>query len=309
MKRTAFIIGTMLCFTLVSIAAQARQPVLRVSPFVDAGIGSSEASMLERLIASYIVELRAFRVIDSQGQEMALNETEAALSLGSSAPQAIPLTADYIVSGTIGRIGEIYVFTLEITRVTSGEKQSVSDTAVSISDIVLRARGLTGSLFGRQDSPAALPVSAAVDRPPSGVAPGVAQSLDRRKSPSATDLAGSWKGDKGLETVRLFPNATGLAVLSGGGTLKVRVSITGDIVEIAQDQPNDANMYRASSVTFEMARLIASQARPMRWLFTLSSDGQHLSGTKESISISGSGVSMVVDNNYVRDASWTRISR
>ncbi len=309
MKKTAFIIWAMLSFALVSIGAQARQPVMRVSPFVDAGIGSSEASMLERLIASYIVELRAFRVVDSKGQEMALNETETALSLGSSAPQALPLTADYIVSGTIGKIGEIFVFTLEITKVTSGEKQSVSDTAVSISDIVLRARGLTRSLFGRQDSSTAFPVSAEVARPPSGVDADQAQSPDRSRSPSATDLAGSWKGDKGLETVRLFPNATGLAVLSGGGTLKVRVSIAGDSVEIAQDQPNDANMYRASSVTFEMARRIASQARPMRWLFTLSLDGQRLSGTKESISISGSGESMVVDNNYVRDASWTRISR
>lgn len=309
MKKALRIITAMLSLALVSTGAQARQPVLRLSPFVDAGVGSSEASMIERLIASYIVELRAFRVVDSQGQEMALTETEAALSLGSGAPQAIPLTADYIISGSIGKIGEIFAFTLDITKVTSGEKLTVSDTAVSISDIVLRARGLTRSLFGRQDSPATLPLTVTSDKPPSLVEADKASTVDKRLSPSVSDISGSWRGDKGLETVRLFPNSTGLAVLSGGGTLKLRVSISGDSIEIAQDQPNDATMYRASSVTFEMARRIASQARPMRWLFTLSSDGQRLSGTKESIAISGSGASMVVDNNYARDASWARISR
>jgi hypothetical protein len=309
MKKTVHIIAALLACALVSVGAQARQPVIRVSPFIDAGVGSSEASMIERMVASYVVELRAFRVIDSQGQEMALNETEVALSLGSTAPSAMPLTADYIITGTLGRIGEIYVFTLDTTKVASGEKLTVSDTAVSISDIVLRARDLTKSLFGRQDSFTALPGQTSVARSSAAIESGPARDLDKRQSPSTADLVGSWKGDKGLETVRLFPNATGLAILSGGGTLKVSVSIAGDTIEIVQDQPNDAIMYRASSVTFEMARRIAAEARPMRWLFTLSSDGQRLTGSKESIAINGSGVSMKVDNNYVRDASWTRISR
>jgi hypothetical protein len=128
-------------------------------------------------------------------------------------------------------------------------------------------------------------------------------------SPAPAVLAGSWKGDKGLETVRIFPNGTGLAVLSGGGTLKVRVSTSGDTVFIDQDQPNDVNLYRAASVTLEMARRIAAQARPMRWTFTLSADGLTLSGIKASVAISGSGSALTVDNNYEREASWTRISR
>ncbi|MBU0928782.1 MAG: hypothetical protein KKA67_13620 [Spirochaetes bacterium] len=305
-----------------SIAASAfgqpRQAVMRISPFTGSGVGSSEASMLERLVASYIVELKSFKVIDAQGQEMALSETEAALSLGSTASASAPLTADYIVGGAIGKIGDIFVLTLDATKVSSGEKISVSDTAHSISDIVLRARGLTRSLFGRPDQPAAAGLSSpGIAAAPDAGATATTQAgqaaapSDRvaKTAIALSDIVGTWRGDKGLETVRIFPNATGLAVLSGGGTLKLRVALAGDSIEIAQDQPNDMYMYRAASVTADMARRIAAQARPMRWIFELALDAQTLYGTKESISISGSGASMRVDNDYVREASWTRISR
>jgi len=123
------------------------------------------------------------------------------------------------------------------------------------------------------------------------------------------DISGSWRGDKGLETVRVFQNGTGLAVLTGGGTLKIRITIKDDLIEILQDQPNDPTLYRSPSVSFEMARRLASEARPMRWLFRLDAESQTLAGTKESIAVSGTRSDMKVDNNYVRDASWTRISR
>lgn len=299
---------------------QTRQPVLRVAPFSGAGVGASEASTMERLVASYIVELKAFRVIDAQGQELALSETEAALNLGSASAVAAPLSADYIVSGTLGKIGDIYVFTLDTTKVSSGEKLSVSDTAVSLSDIVLRSRELTRSLFGRKDATTAsygMPVTAdgqptatTASTPTSSPASQPEQSTPTWKpSPRIADMAGSWRGDKGLETVRVFQNGTGLAVLTGGGTLKLRISISSGVIEVIQDQPNDPTLYRSPSVSFDMARRIAAQARPMRWIFRMDSAGQLLLGTKESIAISGSGPDIQVDNTYVREASWSRISR
>lgn len=290
----------LLFITLGQSFGQTRQPVLRVSPFSGSGVGASEASIMERLVASYIAELKAFRVIDAQGQELALSETEAAIHLGATSAVAAPLTADYIVSGTLGRIGEIYVFTLDTTKVSSGEKLSVSDTAVSLSDIVLRSRELTRSLFGRAAAPTAAPAPVSAPAPPS-------QAWN--PSPRITDIAGSWRGDKGLETVRVFQNGTGLAVLTGGGTLKLRISTNENVIEILQDQPNDPTLYRSPSVSFDMARRIAAQARPMRWIFRLDASGHALIGTKESIAISGSGPDVQIDNNYVREASWSRISR
>lgn len=314
MKRL-FCILTASALLVTSGFGQTRQAVIRITPFSASGIALSEASMLERLVASYIVELKAFRVIDAQGQESALQETEVALSLGSSSASGLPLTADYIITGSIGKIGNIFVLSLENTRVSSGEKLSVSDTAPSISDIVLRSRGLTRTLFGA-GRPAALEASKPDQEtivPPSEVLDSVPAAAIPPKSvfsaPTIDNLLGTWRGDKGLETIRLFPNATALAILSGGGTLKLRVSFSNDTIEIIQDQPNDVAMYRAASVPMELAKRIAATARPMRWIFTLSSDATMLSGTKESITISGSGDTLSVNNDYVRSASWARISR
>ncbi|OHD10558.1 MAG: hypothetical protein A2Z96_01955 [Spirochaetes bacterium GWB1_48_6] len=314
MKKSG-LFALMICM-LGTVYGQVKQPVLRISPFTDNGAGSSEASMLERLINSYIVELKLFRVIDAKGQEIALMETEAALSLGASATAALPLTADFIISGMLGKIDNLYIFTLENTKVSSGEKLSVSDTANTISDIVLRARSLTRSLFGKQDPPqtasSTMPTSAGATPASSfpvlaGVQP--AEDAVVFKSPGVKNLVGTWKGDKGLENVRLLPNGTGIAVLSGGGTMKVRISIDADAIMIVQDQPNNVAMYKSVSVTLDMAKKIAAQARPMQWIFTLSPDGLNLSGTKESVSISGNGTTLKVDNSYQREATWTRISR
>jgi len=310
MKRSTLVLA-FACMVLSLGFGQALQPVLRVSPFGGSGVGASEASTMERLVASYIVELKAFRVFDSQGQELALSETEAALNLGVTTATVAPLAADYVISGTLGKIGEIYVFTLDATKVSSGEKLSVSDTALALSDIVLRSRDLTRSLFGRRDTAIGSVSTPGADsgQQAATTATPTSSTPTWKASLRLSDISGSWRGDKGLETVRVFSNSTGLAVLTGGGTLKIRIAIQGDMIEILQDQPNDPNLYRSPSVTFEMARRIAAQARPMRWLFRLDAAGQTLIGTKESIAISGSGSDLKVDNTYVRDASWSRISR
>jgi len=292
------------------VFGQSRQPVLRISPFTGSGVDSSEAAMLERLINSYIGELKLFRVIDAKGQELALTETESALSLGGTTTASIPLTADFIVSGMLGKIDELYVFTLENTKVSSGEKLSVSDTASSVSDIVLKARNLTRSLFGKQEPIVTAGIIPATTKAPETVSENSqSDGIAIFKSPAISNLIGTWKGDKGLENVRLLPNGTGIAILSGGGTMKVRISINSDLIIISQDQPNDVTMYKSASVSFDLARKIANQARPMRWIFTLSPDGLHLAGTKESVSISGDGTTLKVDNSYQRAADWVRISR
>ncbi|HPG87627.1 MAG TPA: hypothetical protein PLQ29_13090 [Spirochaetales bacterium] len=303
------------------LGAQERQAVVRVSPFTAVGVGSSEAAMLERLVVSYIVETRSFRVVDAQGQDRALVETEAALSRGETTAVALPLTADFIVNGSIGRIGELFVLSLEVTRVSDGIMLSVADTAESISDIVLRARASTRRLFGLEPtgglptaaSPATFQASA--DLAASATQTQAIDTVEPEASamfvdrPSVSDISGTWRGDKGLETVRIFPNGAGLAVLSGGGTLKLRVTIRGGEVVIAQDQANDAALYKASSVSFAMAKAIAERARPMRWVFRLDATRDLLSGMKESVAVSYSGDEQLIDNDNVREASWTRISR
>lgn len=323
----------MITVLTVSVSAQSRQGIIRISPFSGTGIPASELATLERLVASHVAELRLYRVIDDTGREMALGETEIALSLGYQSNPLIPLAADIILSGHLGRIEDLYILTLENTRVSSGEKISVSDTGFSINDVVLRTRSLTRNLFGRPDEVTTsqtggmtevsnqgtfqLPEEKLADGgspgtpplDPTGTLPLGAPDISFVPSLTISHITGTWRGDRGLETVRLFPNGTGMAVLSGGGTMKLSLTINGDSIIISQDQVNDATMYRSPNIGFDLATRIASLARPMKWNFRLSANGQILEGVKESILVSGTSTALKVDNDYVREASWFRISR
>jgi hypothetical protein len=328
--RFSILILAGLMATTAAVHGQSRQAIIRIVPFTGTGISASELSTLERLVASHVVELKTFKIIDDAGRELALGETELALSLGGKVSSSLPLTADFIMTGHLGKIGDTFIFTLENTRVSTSEKLSVHDTAASINDIVLKTRGLTRSLFGQADdqarSTAASNPSSRTTAPAPASAPAgtPAQTTPTHPTitvsaqtvptqfmvhPSISDLTGSWRGDKGLETVRILSNATGLAVLSGGGTMRIRIIIQEATIIISQDQPNDVAMYRGANITFEVARSIAAQARPMRWLFNLTVDGQTLEGIKESIAVSGTTDAISVDNAYERLATWTRISR
>lgn len=308
MKKTSLL--AFIFLTLATAYGQTKLPVIRISEFSGEGVSVSEIAMIERLINSYVAELKLFRIIDASGQELALAETETALRLGSTSVASIPLTADFIISGMLGKIENLFILTLENTRVSSGEKLSVSDTAFSVSDIVFRARNLTRSLLGKQEISqvsTVMPAQKTASSPVGETIPSEGVSVFR--SPTMQNLSGTWKGDKGLENVRLLPGGTGIAVLSGGGTMKLRITLNDDRITISQDQPNSIAMYKSTSISFDLAKKISTQARPMRWIFTLSSDGLQLRGTKESVSISGDSTTLKIDNSYEREAAWVRISR
>jgi hypothetical protein len=339
------------CLSLtVAAQAQGRQAVIRIVAFSGEGFIASELIGLQNLVAAQIVELRSFRLTDDGGRELALSETEQALALGSAAPASAPVSADYVLTGTLSRVGELVVFSLSNTRVRDGEVLVVSDSAASINDIAARTRTLTRSLFGEaqrdiasvasggESGPAIVSpgsssiVGASVGPsvgPPASAASGGSADLSpsagsepaeqrpgeeslaaperAHERPSLAMLAATWRGDKGLETIRLYPNGTGIAFLSGGGTMRVRLSIEGKAIEVWQDQQNDPAMYRSPNWGFDTAQTIAKEARPMRWFFFLSEDGLALFGRKESVAYDG--LTRSVDNGYVRDARWERLSR
>lgn len=272
-----------------------RLPVVRVDGLTGQALEPSELRALERLISSYLSEQGSFRLVDEQSRGAALEEAELALALGAQTG-ALPLAADFILSGSVERVGELLVLSLSMTRVRDGARIVMSETGAGANEIAMASRALTQRLLGAEQLGAA---------PAAPAAPVVEEAPPIRSRPSLAMVAGSWRGDKGLETVRLYPNGTGLAVLAGGGTLRLRVRIEGDLVEVMQDQPNDPAMYRSAQWGFETARFIASRARPMRWAFSLSADGSALFGIKESVAYDG--VSAEVDNEYRREARWDRL--
>lgn len=315
-------------------AGEEAKPVLRIRPFSGDELAASELAAIQNLVTSYIVELKAFRVVDSRGQELALQEAETAVSLGAPKDLA-PLAADYLVTGSVAKAGGLLVFSLDATKVSTGEKRSVSEVLPSINDLILQSKRLTRALFERSESEAAVVVSAAglpaaggaavqsageAFAPPPGpageaFAPLLPPSdapppLAAMAFPSLAKAAGTWKGDKGVERVNLFPDGRGIAVLASGATMKLKARLSGGTIEIVQDQPNLPDFYRGPGIDYRAAKVVAAQARPWRWVFRLSEDGASLFGSKESVFVRIEPKGKVfVDNGYVREAAWSRLFR
>jgi hypothetical protein len=267
--------------------------VLRIAECEGTGMQEGEAAAVQNLITSYVVELKMFRVIDSKGQEIALREAETAVQLGVTKDLS-PLVADYILSSRMDTIGSQVVFSMNVMKTVTGEKKSVSEGFTSENDLLLSVRRLTRKLFDKQDESTAA-VSSALEVPARNPVPGI--SL----------IAGNWKGDKSLDRVTILSDGKGFAVLASGRRMSLKATIEGDSIVVAQNQPNSPDFYRPS-LDYRSAKIVAQGARPWRWKFSLSIDGNTLTGVKESVFVTVSKTGDVtLDNNYVRDAVWTRL--
>jgi hypothetical protein len=143
--------------------------------------------------------------------------------------------------------------------------------------------------------------------PPAGSVNSAESGGDWASVVNPTDLAGTWKGDKGLESVTIEADGSAVAQLGGWNSMRLRVSVTNDRIVVLQDEANSPKLYM-SSFPYAVAAQIADVARPMRWVLRLSANGRTLSGTKEtSFFHIEQGKLVSVDNSYSREAVWVRL--
>lgn len=285
--------------------AAARQ-IVAVGGFTGEGVDDSAVEALRGLIMSYLVEFDEYRIVDS------LDEKASALK------------PDISVSGRVIKVDSLYIENLSATVLSTGENRTAADSFSSMNELLLSSRRLASQLFDRgENGPAALDLAAAQTgtggipdssslsgaQSQAGSADSSAQSTGsaREDSPTLKQIAGTWSGDRGIERISIFPDGRAVALLDSGTIMRLTVSISNATVTIEQDGPNSPSYYRSAGISLAQARIIASQARPWVWIFTLSADGRKLSGQKQSVfvRISTSG-ELSVDNSYVREAFWTR---
>ena len=279
-----------LVLSMVAIGhAQDQRPVIAILRFEALGVGENESRTVENLIQSYISEFQDLRLVNQTDRDKVLIEQEFASTLNNPEQLANLLSANYLLTGSVGAIGDDRVLSLEVIKVSSGEKKSISEIFKSISELVLGARAVTMRLLERDNSSA--------------------DTIAKNKQTlSVDDIVGTWKGDKGVEVVRISRGGKAMAILSSSAQMELTWKIDGGELFLLQSSPNSTKFYHP--VPYKIALELLTKAMPMKWNFSLFSDGMILRGTKISSAVSYEGERILeIIHGTTREAEWTRLSR
>jgi hypothetical protein len=272
---------------LAFIEADDNKPVIKLMPFTSQGIGIEEARFIESLIQSYITDIgEVILYFDTSVSALSpLDTAEEPVLMGMD--YAHP--PDYILSGSINIDQDNRVLALEIQKTQTGETSLYVSVHKTTSELALKARSLVESVF-------TVPVEPAdpYETPPETV--------------SEAKLLGTWRGDTGVEMVRLQRNGTGIAILSSGAQMSLSCMIEGNTVRITQTSPNTERFYHP--LPFPIAKELAAYAEPMVWVFSLYDNGTALRGIKTATSVRYEGNTILeILPNTVREAEWIKSSR
>jgi hypothetical protein len=243
------------------LGAQTRKPLIELTSLHAEGLGAEEARLIGNLIRSYLSDFGevvghfdvSLQQTPTGGRSPAADQGPAAagppragrasLAGGLSeagGPEELP---DYILSGRIRLDQGTFTFILEIDDTAAQETNVLSMESQSMGEMVLRARSLVETAF-----------NVGIGLPPSQAD---SFRLDR-------DLAmGTWRGEQGLEMIRLYNSGRGIAVFSSGLRINLSWHIAGDILRVEQSSPNTARLYPLLSP--EAAAAAAEKAEPLRW--------------------------------------------
>lgn len=279
----------MFIFSAAFASGQDARPIVAVLPFESSAVGEGETKTIESLVQSYVSELGDFRLVTPSDREKALSEQEFAALVNDPAQSGAGalLAAQYLLSGRIGTIGEDRVLTLQAVKVKTGEKKIVSAIYRTMSELALGTRSLVLQVFERGEQRTEETASAFA-------------STIREE-----DLTGAWRGDKGIELVRIFRGGRAVAVFSSGVQMDLVYRIRDGEVRFAQTSQNTARFYHP--VPYAVAQELVKSAKPMEWFFRLAEDGSALQGTKTATAVlyEGSAVKELLHDSK-REAEWTK---
>jgi hypothetical protein len=245
-------LAAILFFLTFFINAEENRSLIRLEPLFIDGVGPEEARLIESLIQSYLSD---FGEVVSYGASSFPGAPEADDFLDSWVR-----SPDYVLSGSIYLDRDSCIFTLKIVRTSTGETVSSTSVHKTPGELVLKARSLVESVF----STGGLEGGRSGETPPERISEGL--------------IAGTWRGEPGIELIRLQRNGQGIAVFSSGSRMNLAYLIENDILKLRQDSPNTERFYHP--LPLGIARRLAGAAEPMRWELRLYEKGAVLRGEK-----------------------------
>jgi len=244
-------------------------------------ISEQTAQTVDNLVFSFIKELKAYAIFDLRNQ---------------SVPADFPNDSaiDYIFFGALEDVPE----GIKLELILKGRKDQVtriiSKVYDNINKILLDSRLLVFNLFD---------FSVPLEQLARSL-PQTEQNTEFGYIETVDSLAGSWKGEPGLDRVMILRGGRGMAVFSSGVSVSLDLKIENGYLLVTQKGNLQPRQFL--NLPDEIARQAVQKTNPPQWRFLVSSDKKILSGTKVDAQIQYNETAIISIEYDTATVEWLR---
>ena len=236
---------------------------------------------IDNLVFSFIKELKTYTILDLRSQTV---------------PADFPKNPaiDYIFFGMLKEVPEGIKLELVLKGREDQFTRIISKVYGNINKILLDSRLLVFNLFDFSVPLEGLTVST----------PQNEQDTEFGYVETVDSLAGSWKGEKGLDRVMILRGGRGMAVFSSGVSVSLDFKIDNGYLLVTQKGSLQPRQFL--NLPDEIARQAVQQTNPPQWRFLVSPDKKILSGTKVDAEIQYNETSIISIKYDTATVEWLR---
>ena len=239
------------------------------------------AQTVDNLVFSFIKELKTYTIFDLRSQ-----------SVTADFPNDPAI--DYIFFGALEEVPE----GIKLELILKGRKDQVtriiSKVYDNINKILLDSRLLVFNLFD---------FSVPLEQLARSL-PQTEQNTEFGYIDTVDSLAGSWKGEQGLDRVMILRGGRGMAVFSSGVSVSLDLKIENGYLLVTQKGNLQPRQFL--NLPDEIARQAVQKTNPPQWRFLVSSDKKILSGTKVDAQIQYNETAIISIEYDTATVEWLR---
>ena len=271
-----------LLLLLISLpSALSALPGVAVYQLQAPAISEQTAQTVDNLVFSFIKELKAYTIFDLRNQ---------------SVPADFPNdpVIDYIFFGALEEVPEGIKLELILKGRTEQLTRIISKVYDNVNKILLDSRLLVFNLFD---------FSVPLEQLARSL-PQTEQNTEFGYIETVDSLAGSWKGEPGLDRVMILRGGRGMAVFSSGVSVSLDLKIDNGYLLVTQKGSLQPRQFL--NLPDEIARQAVQKTNPPQWRFLVSPDKKILSGTKVDAQIQYNETAIISVKYDTATVEWLR---
>ena len=236
---------------------------------------------VDNLVFSFIKELKTYTIFDLRSQ---------------SVPADFPndTAIDYIFFGALEEVPDGIKLELILKGRTEQLTRIISKVYDNVNKILLDSRLLVFNLFD---------FSVPLEQLARSL-PQTEQNTEFGYIDTVDSLAGSWKGEQGLDRVMILRGGRGMAVFSSGVSVSLDLKIDNGYFLVTQKGSLQPRQFL--NLPDEIARQAVQKTNPPQWRFLVSPDKKILSGTKVDAQIQYNETAIISVKYDTATVEWLR---